>query len=79
VNVVCPGRIETEIGHSTETRHAEETSFPAEYPAGDIPLTGSQPGRSEDVAELVLFLVSDRARHITGTPVWIDGAQSLVM
>jgi NAD(P)-dependent dehydrogenase (short-subunit alcohol dehydrogenase family) len=31
------------------------------------------------VAELVLFLASDRARHITGTPVWIDGGQSLLV
>ncbi len=24
-------------------------------------------------------LASDRASHITGTPVWIDGAQSLLV
>jgi hypothetical protein len=30
------------------------------------------------VAELVLFLASNRAKHITGTPVWIDGAESLL-
>jgi hypothetical protein len=29
--------------------------------------------------ELVLFLASDRSRHISGTPVWIDGAQSLLI
>ena len=28
--------------------------------------------------ELVLFLVSDAASHITGTEVWIDGGSSLV-
>jgi NAD(P)-dependent dehydrogenase (short-subunit alcohol dehydrogenase family) len=33
----------------------------------------------EEVATLVLFLASDRSRHISGTPVWIDGAQSLLM
>jgi hypothetical protein len=27
----------------------------------------------------VLFLSSDRSRHISGSPVWIDGAQSLLM
>jgi hypothetical protein len=27
---------------------------------------------------LMLFLASDAARHITGTEVWIDGAQSLL-
>ena len=30
------------------------------------------------VADLVAFLFSDRSRHISGTPVWIDGAESLL-
>lgn len=53
--------------------------MPADYPAGKVPLTGGKPGTSEEVAELVLFLASDRSRHISGTPVWIDGAQSLLV
>ena len=32
-----------------------------------------------DVAELVLFLASDRALQITASPAWIDGAQSLLV
>jgi NAD(P)-dependent dehydrogenase (short-subunit alcohol dehydrogenase family) len=79
VNVVCPGRIETEIDENTTQRNTEAAKVPAEYPAGNIPLTGRRPGTSEDVAELVLFLASDRSRHITGTPVWIDGAESLLV
>jgi NAD(P)-dependent dehydrogenase (short-subunit alcohol dehydrogenase family) len=79
VNVVCPGKIATEIMENTEQRDTEEAKVPAEFPAGPIPLTGEKPGASEDVAELVLFLASDRSRHITGTPVWIDGGQSLLM
>jgi NAD(P)-dependent dehydrogenase (short-subunit alcohol dehydrogenase family) len=78
VNVVCPGWIETGIGESTEERHVEEAAEPVEYPEGAIPLTDGRPGRAEQVAELVLFLVSDRASHVTGTPVWIDGAESLL-
>jgi NAD(P)-dependent dehydrogenase (short-subunit alcohol dehydrogenase family) len=78
VNAVCPGRIETEIQENTEARDSEEAKWPAEYPAGKIPLTGNKAGTSQDVAELVCFLLSDRARHVTGTPVWIDGAQSLL-
>jgi NAD(P)-dependent dehydrogenase (short-subunit alcohol dehydrogenase family) len=79
VNVVCPGAIETEIADNTRKRDAEAAEVPAEYPEGEIPLTGGHPGRAEDVAELVLFLASDRSRHISGSPVWIDGAQSLLV
>ena len=79
VNVVCPGKIDTEITENTDKRNTEEAEVPAEYPAGPIPLTGEEPGTSEQVADLVLFLASDRARHITGTPVWIDGGQSLLV
>jgi NAD(P)-dependent dehydrogenase (short-subunit alcohol dehydrogenase family) len=31
------------------------------------------------VAELICFLASDAASHITGTEVWIDGAESLLV
>jgi NAD(P)-dependent dehydrogenase (short-subunit alcohol dehydrogenase family) len=79
VNVVCPGRIGTEISENTTKRNTEEAEVPADYPAGPIPLTGEEAGTSEEVAELVLFLASDRSRHITGTPVWIDGGQSLLV
>jgi NAD(P)-dependent dehydrogenase (short-subunit alcohol dehydrogenase family) len=79
VNVVCPGKIDTEITENTDKRNTEEAEVPSEFPAGRIPLTGNDPGTSEEVAQLVLFLASDRARHITGTPVWIDGAQSLLV
>ena len=78
VNVVCPGAIDTNIEESTEKRDLERAKEPAEYPAGEIPLTDGRKGTSEDVAALMLFLASDAARHITGTEVWIDGAQSLL-
>jgi NAD(P)-dependent dehydrogenase (short-subunit alcohol dehydrogenase family) len=79
VNVVCPGAIDTNIAESTEKRDLEKEKEPVEFPQGKIPLTDGKPGKSEQVAELVLFLSSDRASHITGTPVWIDGAESLIM
>jgi NAD(P)-dependent dehydrogenase (short-subunit alcohol dehydrogenase family) len=78
VNAVCPGSISTSIEEHTERRDTEATDEVAEYTEGGIPLTGGAPGRPEQVAELVLFLASDRANHITGTPVWIDGGQSLM-
>lgn len=79
VNVVCPGAIDTNIDDSTEQRDIEAIKEPADFPQGSIPLTDGKPGTSDEVADLVLFLASDRARHITGTPVWIDGAESLLM
>ncbi|MFD2570067.1 SDR family oxidoreductase [Spirosoma soli] len=79
VNVVCPGAIETNIEESTEKRDIEQEKEPVEFPEGKIPLTDGKPGTSEQVADLVLFLASDRSSHITGTPIWIDGAESLIM
>jgi NAD(P)-dependent dehydrogenase (short-subunit alcohol dehydrogenase family) len=78
VNVICPGAIDTEIEENTERRDLAEVKVPVSYPRGSIPLTGREPGRAEQVADLVLFLTSDRSSHITGTEVWIDGGQSLV-
>ena len=77
-NVICPGAIETSIEENTEKRDVETIAAPVEYPEGEVPLTKGEPGTSEQVAELVLFLASDAASHISGTEVWIDGAQSLL-
>jgi NAD(P)-dependent dehydrogenase (short-subunit alcohol dehydrogenase family) len=77
INVICPGAITTEIDDNTEKRHLEGTLSRRIFPQEPVPLGGT-PGSAEDVARLVLFLVSDAAGHITGTEVWIDGAQSLV-
>lgn len=79
VNVICPGAIDTEIQENTSKRHTEAADVPSEFPQGDIPLTAGRSGTSQEVAELVLFLASERACHITGTPVWIDGGQSLLV
>ncbi len=78
VNVICPGAIETNIDENTEKRHLEEAREPVEFPEGEVPLTDGKPGTSEQVAELVLFLASDASSHISGTEIWIDGAQSLL-
>jgi enoyl-[acyl-carrier-protein] reductase (NADH) len=50
-----------------------------EYPDGQIPLTGKVPATAEDVGDLAVFLASDRSKHISGTPIWLDGAQSLIV
>ena len=78
VNAICPGMIETNIPDSTEsgTRRIRRAGNVSRW---GHPADGRRAGTSEDVAELVLFLASERSRHITGTPVWIDGGQSLLV
>lgn len=78
INAVCPGAIETEINDKTTKRNVERVKPDVEFPEGSIPLTRGKSGKPDQVAELVLFLCSERADHITGTEVWIDGGQSLV-
>jgi NAD(P)-dependent dehydrogenase (short-subunit alcohol dehydrogenase family) len=78
VNVVCPGAIETEIDDNTSRRNLERVKRAVEFPEGSIPLTGRVPGKPEQVAEVVLFLASDRSSHVSGTELWVDGAQSLL-
>jgi NAD(P)-dependent dehydrogenase (short-subunit alcohol dehydrogenase family) len=78
VNVVCPGAIETNIDDSTERREMETLHLPVEFPDGDVPLTRGKPGDADDVARTIWFLASDLSSHISGTEIYVDGAQSLL-
>ncbi|MFC4403026.1 SDR family oxidoreductase [Gracilibacillus xinjiangensis] len=78
VNIICPGAIETNIGKNTDkTPELEKINIPVQYPEGDKPLEEG-PGKPEQVAKLVKFLASDESSHITGTELFIDGAESLL-
>lgn len=79
VNIICPGAIATDIISSTTRRNLDKIRYPADFPAGKIPLTHGQHGKAEDVAKVVTFLFSDDAAHVSGTEIWIDGTQSLLM
>lgn len=78
VNAVCPGEIETNINSTTDVRGEDETEVPVVWPQGQVPITGGRPGTAGDVAEVVLFLASDKSKHITGSPIWVDGGQGLL-
>lgn len=78
VNAICPGGIKTNIGENTmRTKEVDKIRIPVEYPDGNQPLEHG-PGRPEQVADLVLFLASDQSSHITGTEIYIDGAETLL-
>jgi NAD(P)-dependent dehydrogenase (short-subunit alcohol dehydrogenase family) len=79
VNVVCPGSIDTPIHGKTVQRDLSTVSAGVEYPDGTVPLTHGEVGAPAEVAQLMLFLASSAAKHITGTEIWIDGGESLLM
>ena len=78
VNAVSPGYVETESAYQmavdTAGMHGvdiDEARRRIMASIGGIPL--GAPGRPNDVAELVAFLVSRRAAYITGAEYVIDG------
>jgi len=78
VNVICPGAIRTNIEENTfRTPELKKIEIPVQYPEGSQPLEHA-PGEPEQVADLVLFLASDESSHISGTEIFIDGAESLL-
>ncbi len=71
VLAICPGAIDTpmleaSIRTSTEKEEVVRARLDAAHPIGRI-------GRPEEVAEVVLFLASDRASFMTGEYVCVDG------
>lgn len=70
VNAVCPGTIRTPLTDAIFDRLPDPSAAwaaeAATYPAGRV-------GTPEDVAELVVFLASDRAGFITGSLHSVDG------
>ncbi|HAF09620.1 MAG TPA: beta-ketoacyl-ACP reductase [Chloroflexi bacterium] len=68
VNVITPGLIATQLVAAAPEE--VRTKALAEIVLGRL-------GAPEDVAALVTFLASDRARHITGAVIPVDGGQYL--
>ncbi len=64
VNAVCPGYIETKMTEDTMKRRGAELM--AKVPFGRM-------GKPEEIAEMVLWLSSDRASYVTGACYNVDG------
>ncbi len=78
VNAVCPGAIDTKINDSTTiTKETEEVSIKVEFPEGSRPLL-DESGKPEQVANVICFLSSDDSANVTGTEMYVDGAESLL-
>lgn len=77
-NLVSPGSTDTEMQRSLWRDDAAEQRVvdgdPASYRVG-IPL--GRIADPEDIAEAVVFLAGDRARHITMQDLYVDGGATL--
>ncbi|MEH7480976.1 SDR family oxidoreductase [Neobacillus drentensis] len=71
--------METHIGENTwpEKDKLDKITIPINYPDGNQPLE-HRSGKPKQVAELVLFLATNQSSHITGSEIYIDGAESLL-
>lgn len=67
VNAIAPGFIETEM--TDVLPNAVKEAAVKQIPMGRF-------GKPEDVAELAVFLASDKAKYITGQVVCVDGGAS---
>ncbi|MEV6555715.1 SDR family oxidoreductase [Nocardia sp. NPDC051756] len=71
VNTVSPGKTATPGGEETRELWARL----GEGPAADSTAPLGRDGRPDDIADAVLFLVSDRASWLTGSNLFVDGGE----
>jgi len=70
-NAVAPGHVLTEgVIEDFRSGRLDEKAILSATPAGRV-------GDADDVAEAVLYLASDRARHIVGHVLTVDGGEGL--
>ena len=79
VNCIAPGNVETEILGNTIGAGLPDDEKAEMMEKVRAFLLARQPiklqGQPDDVAEVVLFLGTDRSRYITGTVIPVDGGQ----
>jgi 3-oxoacyl-[acyl-carrier protein] reductase len=81
VNVIAPGRIQTERIEEIDRITAEKSGKPLDEvkraSAASVPL--GRIGSPEELANLVAFLASDAAGYITGQAIMVDGGASTTL
>lgn len=78
VNAVCPGGVETNMSdHILKSPDVQKISMQPHFPKGNQPLMKGK-AAPEQIADAVEFLASQKANHITGTELYIDGGESLL-
>lgn len=70
VNLVMPGVVETAMTRSLIDDPAVRADVLSETPVGRL-------GAPQDVAQLAVFLCSEKAGYITGAEVLVDGGQTI--
>ncbi len=79
VNAVCPGIVETPLHERVVDQMAEGAGVSREEAwtnfLGSVPL--GRPQTVEDVAEMIAYLVSDKARNITGSAYNVAGGMEM--
>ncbi len=68
VNTICPGLTETPITNAGDGKVKDREAHEKAIPLGRI----AQP---EDMADVVLFLVSEESRYVTGATIHVNGGK----